>query len=96
MDTSLLTKLNKEESLNIVIEKLFCDKDLNFNEKIFILTISLDFFKEFEIKKNKIYFELGYYIILKYSFKYGDYRPLYDIAFSIGFYLIINVIEKFK
>ncbi len=94
MDTSLLTKLNKEESLNIVIEKLFCDKDLNFNEKIFILTISLDFFKEFEIKKNKIYFELGYYIILKYSFKYGDYRPLYDIAFSIGFYPIINVIEK--
>ena len=58
MDTSLLTKLNKEESLNIVIEKLFCDKDLNFNEKIFILTISLDFFKEFEIKKIKFILNL--------------------------------------
>ena len=38
--------------------------------------------------------EFAYYIILKYSIKYNDYKPLYDFSINFGYYPISNTITK--
>jgi Superfamily II helicase len=42
------------------------------------------------------YIDFAYYLILKYSLNFGDYKPLYDISISLGFYPIANDIIKYE
>lgn len=91
-----LTAINKIDLFNSVIKKLTVNQDLNDREKIYILSIAILFIREYENnKKYSSYLEMAYYIILKYSFKYNDYEPLYDIATNFGFYPISKyILEK--
>lgn len=91
----VLTNAGKLEYFNSCLQKLMCEKILNNEEKEYILRCALIFIKKFEAdtKKNS-YFELAYYIILKYSLTYGDYEPLYDFSFNYGFYPIVDYIKK--
>jgi superfamily II DNA or RNA helicase len=96
MKKNAVTNLNsllKDEFFKETFQKLCLDKELNFDEKEYILSSALLFFRFYDFnKKNKIYFKIAYYIILKYSLKYKDYRPLYDISLQIGFYPIVEFI----
>lgn len=88
-----LNKLLKEEGFRSIFQKLCLNVELDNSEKEFILSCAILFFRFYDQdKRHKIYFKIGYYIILKYALKYKDYRPLYDISLQIGFYPIVEFI----
>jgi len=97
VDLSELKKLGKDKYFKNIFEKLCLNKELNFQEKEFILTCALLFFKYYNFDKRlKGYFKIGYFIILKYALNFKDYKPLYEISLQIGFYPIIDFITKIE
>lgn len=87
------TSAFKNENFKNFIEKLTCDVILDENEKSYILSCALLFLKEYEKDKRYTSFaDFAYYIILKYSVFYSDYKPLYDFSINFGFYPITKVI----
>ncbi|WP_443738831.1 DEAD/DEAH box helicase [Treponema sp.] len=63
------------------------------NEKTFLLSSAILFMKVFmKDKRCKTFFDLAYYIILKYSLSFNDFQPLYDISINAGFFPITHVI----
>lgn len=95
-EKSQLTNLLKEELFKKVYSKLITsDSSLNNDEKEFILTSAILFFRVYENdKRNKNFFKLAYHIILKYSLLFNEYKPLYDISLQIGFYPICKTIVQ--
>lgn len=95
-EKSRLTSLLKNNLVfNKVIKKLTISDVLDKDEKTFILSCALLFLKEYDLdRRYKSYADLSFYIILKYSIKYSDYKPLYDFATAFGFYPISNEILK--
>lgn len=89
-----LTSLKKSEEFNIVFEKIIRgEKDINDKDKEYILLCAILLFRFYNSdNRYKSYFKLAYYIILKYSLLFNDFRPLYDISMQIGFYPICKVI----
>ena len=63
-----LTFVNKNPKFKEVFRKLVLDKELKYDEKVYILSTSILFLKQFE-KDNRYltYADFAYYIILKYS-----------------------------
>lgn len=84
---------NKNELFQIIIRKLTLNEELIFDEKSYILEIALNFINYYN-KDNKYttYLEFAYYIIVKYSITYSDYRPLYDFSTEFGFFPISKYI----
>ncbi|MEH1006897.1 DEAD/DEAH box helicase [Winogradskyella sp. ECml5-4] len=69
--------------------------ELDFEEAQYILSSAVIFFRYYNNDKRlKGYFNIAYYIVLKYSLLHNDYKPLYDISLQIGFYPISNFIIK--
>lgn len=97
MDPNLkrkLTSLKKIDNFSTVFKKLITDKVLSYEEQAYILGTALLFLKAFEQdKRHTSFLELGYYIILKYSTDYNDYRPLYDFSVNFGFFPVASVIN---
>lgn len=93
-EKSQLTALKNSEEFNVVFSKLILsDISISDSEKEYILLCALLFFKVYDNdNRNKSYFRLGYYIILKYSLLFRDFQPLYDISLQIGFYPICKTI----
>lgn len=90
-----LTNVGKISYFAETIQKLTCEKILSEEEKEFLLQIAIILAKKYEIDTSKkSYFELAYYIILKYSISYLDYEPLYDFSFNYGFYPTVEFINK--
>ncbi|WP_051149651.1 DEAD/DEAH box helicase [Flavobacterium indicum] len=92
----VLTDIFKKNSeFKNILTKLTIDKALDENEKAYALTCALLFIKEYaNDRKYKSYAEIAYFIILKYSIKTLDYKPLYDFSTIFGFYPISNSILK--
>lgn len=92
-----LTNLSKIDKFNSVFSKLIINEELNGSEKTYILTIAIICMKFYENdRRNKSYLELGYFIILKYSIQYRDYKPLYDFSSDFGFYPIAEEILRLE
>ena len=92
-ETILKALNNKDNFFSEKIEKLFLGEDLTFEEKSFLLSCAIVFLKEYDLdKRRKGLLEFAYLIILKYSIKYNDYRPLNDLAYNLGFYPISKTI----
>lgn len=88
-----LTKLSKNKFLNDVLQKLIVRIKLTEKEKTYILTIALIFLRHYDNDKRlTTYIEFAYYIILKYSITYEDYKPLYDFSTEFGFFPIAKSI----
>jgi hypothetical protein len=88
-----IKKLSKNEYFNLVFKNLILRKNLSNEEKSFILSCSIIFLKFYEKDKRcRTYLEIAYFIILKYSLNYGDYKPLYDFSVNIGFFPTANFI----
>lgn len=88
----LSTLKNNDEFINC-FKKLIFNNQLTFEESQFILSASLIFFRYYNNDKRlRGYFNIAYYIVLKYSLIKNDYRPLYDISLQIGFYPISEFI----
>lgn len=90
-----LTRIGKAEEFKKVIEKLTLDLEINEKEKSYILSCAILFLKEYERDKRLTsYADFAYYIILKYSLAYQDFKPLYDFSVNFGFYPISNALLK--
>jgi hypothetical protein len=90
-----LTYINKIPVFQETIKKLSLGEELNNKEKTYILSVAIFFIKSFEAdKRHNSYLEFAYFIILKYSTTYQDYRPLYDFATNFGFYPIAKDIQQ--
>lgn len=93
IEKTSLTAINKIPLFNEIIKKLTLDADLTDEEKTYILSSAIIFLRQYESNKTYTsYIELAYYIILKYTFKYNDFEPLYDISTNFGFYPISKYI----
>lgn len=94
-EKSLFTRLNKEQAFRDVIKKLTVNQRLSSEEANYILSVALVFLKEHKDNpSSKAYFELAYYLILKYSLIHEDYRPINDISLNYGFYPISKFIYE--
>lgn len=92
-EKSQLTRVSKEEMFQRIFSKLVLEETLNNNEKTYILTVALLSIKVYlNDKRNRSYLEFSYFIILKYSLSYSDYKPLYDFSIDLGFFPITKEI----
>ncbi|MCV2486505.1 DEAD/DEAH box helicase [Flavobacterium sp. SH_e] len=92
-DLKQLKKLGNDEYFKEAFQKLCLNKQLSDIEEEYLLTCALLFFKNYNLDKRlKVYFKIGYYIILKYSINSKNYKPLYEISLQIGFYPLIDFI----
>jgi len=91
-----LTGINKIEKFRIILEKLTLGTELAYDDKVYILSIALIFINFYKKdKRHTSYREFAYYIVLKYSLQYEDYKPLYDLSIEFGFYPISkDIINK--
>jgi hypothetical protein len=89
-----LTSLKDSDEFIKVFEKIILnDKNIDAADKEYILLCAMLFFKAYNNdNRYRSYFKIAYYIILKYSLIFKDYRPLYDMSIQIGFYPICKVI----
>ena len=98
MDSKEKRKLSSLKNIEIfrkTVEKLNLNEALTEQEKEYVLASAIILTKEYELnKKYTGYLEFAYYIILKYSIKYNDYKPLYDFSINFGYYPISNTITK--
>src|SRR5690625_2736022 len=77
------------------LNNLTLNKNLNDQEKSFILSCALIFLNKFnKDRRYKSFADLAYYIVLKYSINFNDYKPLYDFSIEFGFFPITNSILK--
>ncbi|MDA7716982.1 helicase-related protein, partial [bacterium] len=85
-----LTLLKNSTEFNSIFSKLIVnDGTISAKDKEYILLCALLFLKVYnEDSRYRSYFKIGYYIILKYSLLFSDYRPLFEISIQIGFYPI--------
>ena len=90
-----LSSLKNNEIFRKTVKKLNVNEELTEQEKEYVLASAIILTKEYELnKKYTGYLEFAYYIILKYSIKYNDYKPLYDFSINFGYYPISNTITK--
>ena len=98
MDSKEKRKLSSLKNIEIfrkTVKKLNLNEVLTEQEKEYLLASAIILTKEYELNKEYTgYLEFAYYIILKYSIKYNDYKPLYDFSINFGYYPISNTITK--
>lgn len=93
-EKSQLTTLKNTEEFKDTFHKLIVgNQDITPKNQEFILLCAILFFNFYNNdKRYKSYFRLAYYIILKYSQLFNDFKPLYDISIQIGFFPICNIL----
>lgn len=89
-----LTTLKNTEKFKDTFHKLIVgNQHITPENQEFILLCAILFFNSYNNdKRYKSYFRLAYYIILKYSQLFNDFKPLYDISIQIGFFPICNIL----
>jgi len=91
-----LKQLANSDKFNDTIGKLTTNEELTTEEKSYLLTAALILIRNYnKDKRRTLYLEFAYYIILKYSVTYNDYKPLYDFSTGFGFYPITNSILSY-
>lgn len=83
--------LKNNEYFNNCFSKLVLNRRLEEREAQYILSAAIIFFRYYNNDRRlRGYFNIGYYIVLKYGIVQNDFKPLYDISLQIGFYPISN------
>ena len=91
-----LKKIRNLKTKNDIFFKLYEEliihetPNLTYNEKKFLLKLAILFLNQDDEHINK----LGYRIIIEYSTKFNDYKPLYEIAINQGYIPIAKFIEE--
>ena len=70
--------------------KVIFESEPNYNEKYSFLKLAVMFLNV----KNQAVNDLGYRMVLKYSNKFKDFIPLYDVSINKGFIPVSKFIEE--
>ncbi|MDY0193998.1 MAG: DEAD/DEAH box helicase [Aliarcobacter butzleri] len=91
--TQLTNLKNTNEFKDIYYKLIQGNSNITLEEQKFILLSAILFFNFYNNDNRfKSFFKLAYYIILKYSQLFNDFKPLYDISIQIGFFPICNIL----
>lgn len=100
-ETKRLSNLLENNKFKEIYEKLLIGIDINTKDEEFILTSMLilfgNYIKDRRLKKT---YNFAYHILLLYSIRTRNYRPLFDLSIQLGLYpisrhiLINNLIEE--
>jgi len=91
--TQLTNLRNTNEFKDVYYKLIQGNPDITLEEQKFILLSAILFFNFYNNdNKFKSFFKLAYYIVLKYSQLFNDFKPLYDISIQIGFFPICNIL----
>lgn len=95
--TQLTNLRNTNEFKDVYYKLIQGNSDITLKEQRFILLSAILFFNFYNNDNRfKSFFKLAYYIILKYSQLFNDFKPLYDISIQIGFFPICNILVDDK
>ena len=95
--TQLTHLSNTHEFKDTYYKLIQGDSNITVEEQKFILLCAILFFNFYNNDNRfKSFFKLAYYIILKYSQLFNDFKPLYDISVQIGFFPICNILVDDK
>ncbi len=88
-----MTYIGKIDVLEKAYQKLLLGEILSYEESSLLLATAICLLKEYDLDKTKkMFFELSYEIIARYSISTGDYKPLYDFSVNYGFFPIVDYI----
>lgn len=90
----VFTNLSKDETFDNLVKKVTIGQELNYYEWSYVLACSLTLLEQYNKTKEESYFQFAYYLILKYSFSTGNYKPLYDFSIDAGFFPISSHLSR--
>ena len=90
-----LTAIGRDTYFSESMKRLTTGSELTHSRISYLLGTAILFLDAYkEDNRYKSYLDFGYYIILRYSLITNEYKPLYDISISAGFYPISEYILK--
>lgn len=99
-DKRTMTYIGKIELIEYAYRKMLVGEELSFEENSLLLATAICLLEEYDADQTKkLFFEISYEIIARYSVASKDYKPLYDFSVNYGFFPIVDYIlehdEKF-
>ncbi len=90
-----LKQLNKINYFQKSLRELSMGSQSDNKSLSYLLHCALIFLSHYQADRRfTSYVEFAYYIMLKYSISYNDYKPLYDFSLNFGFYPIVKSIRE--
>lgn len=88
-----MTYIGKIGLIETAYKKMLLGEQLSFEENSLLLATAICLLDEYDADQTKkLFFEISYEIIARYSIATSDYRPLYDFSVNYGFFPIVDYI----
>ncbi len=88
-----MTYIGKLVAIEQSYKKMLLGENLTYDEKSLLLASAICMLEEYDRDNTKkMFFELSYEIIARYSIFSEDYKPLYDFSINYGFFPIVDYI----
>ena len=92
-DKRTMTYIGKIDSIEVAYKKMLLGEQLSFEENSLLLATAICLLDEYDADQTKkLFFEISYEIIARYSVATSDYKPLYDFSVNYGFFPIVDYI----
>ena len=92
-DKRTMTYIGKIDLIETAYKKMLLGKQLSFEENSLLLATAICLLDEYDADPTKkLFFEISYEIIARYSVATSDYKPLYDFSVNYGFFPIVDYI----
>ena len=92
-DKRTMTYIGKIDLIETAYKKMLLGKQLSFEENSLLLATAICLLDEYDADQTKkLFFEISYEIIARYSVATSDYKPLYDFSVNYGFFPIVDYI----
>jgi hypothetical protein len=88
-----MTYIGKIDLIENAYKKMLLGEQISFEENSLLLATAICLLDEYDADQTKkLFFEISYEIIARYSVSTSDYRPLYDFSVNYGFFPIVDYI----
>lgn len=88
-----MTYIGKIDLIESAYKKMLMGEQLSFEENSLLLATAICLLDEYDADQTKkLFFEISYEIIARYSVATSDYKPLYDFSVNYGFFPIVDYI----
>lgn len=92
-DKRTMTYIGKIDSIEAAYKKMLLGEQLSYEENSLLLATAICLLDEYDADQTKkLFFEISYEIIARYSVATSDYKPLYDFSVNYGFFPIVDYI----